>query len=155
MNTSGTAKQLPPLDIGRTLRELFGEVRNGTAHLNAAKSLAKASESHPIIMRVSPLFFTLTTRAHLYAAQLCAARLFDTHDDCAGIWWLLKQAKQRPGEFNHRTTSKRDETIREIEQTCNDKQSVLAAIKCRRDRWLTHLDKRTIRAPINLRVIPN
>jgi hypothetical protein len=122
MGTLGTATQLPPLDIGKALHGLFNEVIGGTAHLNAAKSIAEAAKSHPLIMRVSPSFFNLTTQAHLEAAQLCAARLFDTHEDCAGILWLLKQAKFRAQEFSNRTAAERDEAIKEAEQTSAAKE---------------------------------
>jgi hypothetical protein len=100
MGTSVT--QQPPLDIDKALHGLFNEVISGTAHLNAAGSLAEAAKNHPAIMRASPAFFNLTTRAHLEAAQLSAARLFDTHKDCVGIRWLIKQAKSRPQEWGLR-----------------------------------------------------
>jgi hypothetical protein len=136
-----------PLDIGRALHGLFNEVISGTAHLNAAKSLAEAAKSRPAIMRASPSFFNLTTHAHLEVAQLHAARLFDTHDDCAAIPWLLKQAKYRREEFSFRTADELDEVIKEAERVCAAKASVLTALKHRRDRWLAHLDKKTIRDP--------
>jgi hypothetical protein len=136
-----------PLDIGRALWGLFHEVIAGTAYLNAAKSLAEASKSHPVMMRASPSFFNLTTRAHLEAAQLCAARLFDSHGDCAGIPWLLKQAKHRPAEFSHRAANELKDAIAEAEEICAAKARVVAAIKHGRDRWLAHLDRRTIREP--------
>jgi hypothetical protein len=135
------------LDIYKALYGLFCEVIAGTAHLNAAKSVAEASKSHPVLMRVSPSFFNLTTRAHLEAAQLCAARLFDTHSECVGILWLLKQAKHRREEFSHRSVGDLDEAIRDAEHICAAKASVLAALKHRRDKWLAHLDKKTIRDP--------
>ena len=97
------------------------------------------------MIQASPSFFNLTTRAHLEAAQLCAARLFDIHEDCAGIPWLLKQAKYRAEEFNHRTSIDLEHAIAEAEESCAAKAKVLAAIKHRRDRWLAHLDRRTIR----------
>jgi hypothetical protein len=139
--------QLPPLDISKGLWELFNEVVSGTAHLNAAKSLAEAAKSHPVIMRVSPKFFTLTTEAHLEAAQLAAAKLFDKHNDCAGIPWLLSQAENRPKEFASKTGIELNEAIIYAEQTCAEKATVLDALKHRRDRWLAHLDKRTVRNP--------
>ena len=69
--------QPEPLDIYKALHELFHEVIGGTAHLNAAKSLAEAAKSHPVIMKASPSFFRFTTLAHLESAQLAASRLFD------------------------------------------------------------------------------
>jgi HEPN superfamily AbiU2-like protein len=148
MGTPGTATQLPPLDVGKALYELFNEVIIGTAYLSMAKSLAAASKSHPIITRVSPHFFGMTTNAHLESAQLYAAKLFDEHDDCASIPWLLKQAKNRPHEFKNRPTSELDEAIKEAEQVCAAKASVLMALKHRRDRWLAHLDRKTVRDPV-------
>ena len=136
-----------PLDIGKALHELFSEVISGTAHLNAARSLAEASKTHPVIMMASPAFFRLTIQAHLEAAQLSAARLFDEHKDCAGIPWLLKQAKHRREEFSFRTADELDNAIREAEGICATQSSVLASLKLRRDRWLAHLDKKTIRDP--------
>jgi hypothetical protein len=116
MGTPIAAAQQPPVDISKALHGLFNEVISGTAHLNAAKSLAKASKTHPVIINASPAFFNLTTRAHLEAAQLCAARLFDDHRDCAGIPWLLKQARHRREEFSYRTADELDEAIKEAEQ---------------------------------------
>jgi hypothetical protein len=138
---------LPPLDISKALWELFNEVVRGTAHLNAAKSLAEAEKSHPVIMKVSPSFFRLTTHAHLEASQLAAAKLFDEHDDCAGIQWLLTQARNRRKEFSFRTSSELNEAIEGAGKTCAAKKSVLDALKHRRDRWLAHLDRKTIRNP--------
>jgi hypothetical protein len=147
MGASVTTTPPQPLDISKALRSLFSEVISGTAHLNAAKSLAEAAKSHPVVMRASPSFFNLTIHAHLEAAQLCAAKLFDTHDDCAGILWLLKQAKHRRDEFSFRTADELDEAIKEAERLCAAKASELTALKHRRDRWLAHLDKKTIRDP--------
>ena len=147
MGTLAPTIQQPPLDISKSLRELFNEVISGTAHLNAARRLAEASKTHPIIMKASPSFFNLTIQAHLEAAQLSAARLFDEHKDCAGIPWLLKQAKHRRKEFSFRTTDELDNAIREAEGICATQSSVLASLKLRRDRWLAHLDKKTIRDP--------
>jgi AbiU2 len=148
MSTLAQATQLPPLDIGKALYELFNEVIIGTAYLSMAKSLAAASKTHPIITRVSPHFFGMTINAHLESAQLYGAKLFDEHDDCASIPWLLKQAKNRPNEFKNRPCSQLDSAIRESEQVCAAKASVLMALKHRRDRWLAHLDRKTIRDPV-------
>ena len=145
MGALASTNQQPPLDISKALYELFNEVISGTAHLNAARSLAEASKTHPVIMKTSPSFFNLTIHAHLEAAQLSAARLFDEHKDCAGIPWLLKQAKHRRGEFSFRTADELDNAIREAGGICATQSSVLASLKLRRDRWLAHLDKKTIR----------
>jgi hypothetical protein len=59
---STPATQLPPLDIDKGLHGLFNEVISGTAHLNAARSLAEAAKSHPVIMRASPAFFSRSHR---------------------------------------------------------------------------------------------
>jgi hypothetical protein len=135
------------LDIAKVFRELFAEVIAGTSYLNAAKSLADASKSHAMIMRASPSFFALAARALLEAAQLCAARLFDTQGDSVGIPWLLRQAKHRREEFNFRTADDRNLAMAASEEICAAQEKVLAAIKHRRDRWLAHLDRRTIRDP--------
>jgi hypothetical protein len=67
--------------------------------------------------------------------------------DCAGIPWLLRQAKYRPKEFNHHAANELEQAIADAEDICAAKAKVLAAIKHRRDRWLAHLDKRTIHDP--------
>jgi hypothetical protein len=134
------------MDIGKALNGLFNEVRAGTAHLNAAKSLAKAADTHPIIMRVSPSFFNLSTHAHLEAAQLCAARVFDKTGDCAGIPWMVDQIRDHPETFG-RSDDEKKEVIAQVKQVLADKASLLIAIKHRRDRWLAHLDKRTLKDP--------
>jgi hypothetical protein len=135
------------LEIGKALYGLFKEVIIGTAHLTIAKNLAAASKSHRIMMSASPSFFGMTIDAHLESAQLYAAKLFDEHDDCASIPWLLTQAKNRHHEFKNSNATELDEAIREARQVCVAKASVLAALKHRRDRWLTHLDRKTIRDP--------
>jgi hypothetical protein len=53
MGTLAPTNQQPPLDISKALHELFNEVISGTAHLNAARSLAEASKTHPVIMMPS------------------------------------------------------------------------------------------------------
>jgi hypothetical protein len=47
----------------------------------------------------------------------------------------------------YRTADELDEAIKEAEQACAAETSVLTALKHRRDRWLAHLDKKTIRDP--------
>jgi hypothetical protein len=136
--------QVPPLDISKALHELFEVAISGAAHLAAAKSVAQAAESHPVIMNASPAFFRLTTHAHLECAQMSAARLFDKEHN-VGIPWLLKQARNRREEFSSRTDSEFDEAIESAERACTAK--ALVPLKHRRDRWLTHLDKKTIRDP--------
>lgn len=147
MGTQASTTEQQPLDISKALHELFNEVIDGTAHLNAANNVAERSKTHPILMKASPAFFNLTIQAHLEAAQLCAARLFDEHKDCAGIPWLLKQAKQRREEFSRRSADELDKAIREAEGICAAETPVLASLKVRRDRWLAHLDKKTIKDP--------
>jgi hypothetical protein len=138
--------QVPPLDISKALHELFEVAISGAAHLTAAKSVAQAAESHPVIMSASPLFFRLTTHAHLDAAQMSAARLFDKEDN-VGIPWLLNQAKHRRKEFSFRTENELKAAIAMAEQALAAQASVLVALKCRRDKWLGHLDKNAIRDP--------
>src|SRR5260370_35076796 len=107
-----------PLDIGKALHELFSEVISGTAHLNAARSLAEASKTHPVIMMASPAFFRLPIQAHLEAAHLSAARLFDEHKDCPGIPWLLKQAKHGRCDFGYLTAAECANAIRKTTEIC-------------------------------------
>lgn len=148
MSTPVPATQLPSLDIGTAINELFNEVIIGTAYLSFAKSIAGATKSHPVIMTVSPHFFDMTTNAHLECAQLYAAKLFDEHPDCASVPWLLKQARHRNGEFRNATDVDLDAAIKNAEAISSAQASVLASLKHRRDRWLAHLDKKTIRDPL-------
>jgi len=89
----------------------------------------------------------MSTNAHLESAQLYAAKLFDEHADCASIPWLLKQAKHRPEEFRNRPSAELDLAIKNAEGISSAQASVLAALRHRRDRWLAHLDRKTIRDP--------
>jgi AbiU2 len=148
MSTPAQATQLPPLDIATAINELFSEVIIGTAYLSFAKSIAGATKSHPIILKVSPHFFDMTTNAHLECAQLYAAKLFDEHSDCASVPWLLKQARHRRADFKNGTDTELDAAIKNAEALSLAQASVLASLKHRRDRWLAHLDRKTIRDPM-------
>jgi hypothetical protein len=147
MSTSAPATQLPPLDIATAINELFNEVIIGTAYLSFAKSIAAATKSHPIIVTVSPHFFDMTTNAHLECAQLYAAKLFDEHPDSASVPWILKQARYRREDFKNGTDAELTVAIKNAETISMAQVSVLASLKHRRDRWLAHLDKKTIKDP--------
>jgi hypothetical protein len=112
MSTPAQATHVLPLDIGTAINELFNEVIIGTAYLSFAKSIAGATKSDPIILKVSPHFFDLTTHAHLECAQLYAAKLFDEHRDCASVPWLLEQARHRRGNFRNGTDAELDAAIK-------------------------------------------
>ena len=73
--------------------------------------------------------------------------MFDAQKDCAGIPWLIAQAVNRREEFSHRTDADLNETIVEAQHTLVRLAPVLSALKGRRDRWLAHIDKRSIRDP--------
>jgi hypothetical protein len=147
MSTPARTTQLPALDIGKALYELFNEVIIATANLSIAKSLLEASKNRPATMEASGSFFSLTIHAHIESAQLYAAKLFDEHDDCASIPWLLKQARNRSDEFKNRPAAELQEAIEEAEQTRIMLTPVLTTLKNRRDRWLAHLDRKTVRDP--------
>jgi AbiU2 len=147
MATSGT--QQPALDFGRALYGLFQQAIYGVAHLNAAKSILEARRMHPALLAASPLFFDLTTLAHLDAAQLYAAKLFEEgkRNQSVTIPWLLEQAKQHRREFSQRTHDEQDEGIKEAEQVYFATSTLTAVLKHRRDKWLAHLDKQAVTNP--------
>jgi hypothetical protein len=60
---------------------------------------------------------------------------------------LLIQGFHQSRRFLCRPTSELESAIKESEQVCAAKASVLMALRDRRDRWLAHLDRKTIGDP--------
>jgi len=145
MGTPAQVAQMAPLDIGNAIHELVNQVTIGTAHLSFAKSVAAATNSHPVILSVSPHFFVMTTNAHLECAQLYAAKLFDKPRDCASIPWLLEQARNRPQAFANATITELGVAIQGAEAISSAQDPLLTSLKHRRDRWLAHLDRKTVK----------
>jgi hypothetical protein len=139
--------QKASIKVSDVLLMLFGHAIHGRAHLTAAKSIIDTDKIHPELIRVSYSFFFYSTLAHLESAQLCAARLFDGDRCVTAIPWLLARAKERFGEFAKTDKKDADEWIKEAEETREQSTKVLAALKLRRDRSITHLDREVIKNP--------
>lgn len=129
------------LGIGEMLGWLKGMAVYGKTHLEIAKGLTAAQAE---TARVAPMFFELTLEAHLQAAQMYLAKLYDKQRK-ATVEGLVKRAGRSEAAFR----SAKPERVREIVQIVGsliDKlKPKLKAVEIRRNEYLAHLDPGTIR----------
>jgi hypothetical protein len=140
----------PSLLESKGFDALFNEVIIGTANLSIARSLLEASKNRPATMRASGSFFSLTIHALLESAQVYAAKLFevDKRGECASIPWLLKKARARREKVKAQDRIDAElKVIEEAERKLIALGPLLRSLKNRRDRWLVHLDGKTVRDP--------
>jgi hypothetical protein len=130
------------LGIGELLGWLKGQAVYGRTHLEIAKGLAAAQAE---TARVAPTFFDLTLEAHLQAAQMYVAKLYDKQADAVTVKTLLDRTERLAATF----PSAKPERVREIVQialsTIAELEPKLDAVQIRRNEYLAHLDPGTIR----------
>ncbi len=121
---------------------LTSAAATGHSHLDIANGLMTSGDE---IVAVSPTFFALTIDAHLQAAQIYAAKLYDRRSDAVTVQVLIEGAESSAGEFPYATA----EQVRSIAGLARLQIRQMRphqdAIKIRRDGYLVHFDRGTVR----------
>ncbi len=140
------AKTLRP-DVKQLLNGLMREVLLGNTHLAIVNGLREAD---PVVLGTAGVFFGLTITAHLQAAQMCAAKLFDTHRGAETIHTLLRTAEQNTHLFTNASPQVVHTAVRAGRQRVRGLDRVMKAVRIRRNKVLAHLDPETVRDPVKL-----
>lgn len=129
------------LGIREMLAWLKGEAAYGRTHLEIAKGLVAAEAE---TARVAPTFFSLTLDAHVQAAQMYVAKLYDKKREAVTVKMLVERAGRSEGAF----PSAKPERVREIVQDARaaiaQLKPKLKAVEIRRNEYLAHLAPATI-----------
>lgn len=131
-----------------TFKQIVDALKNqvliGHSYLAVAKGLLEAD---PVILQTAPTFFGLTTDGALEVAQMALARLYDKTGGAVTIEKMLARATQELGLFQRGSKQEVSTAITNSRHAMEDLKPVLAAIRRRRNEWLTHLDPRTVADP--------
>jgi len=139
-------KPLRP-DVKQLLNALMREVLLGNTHLSIANGLREAD---PVVLDTAGVFFGLTLTAHLEAAQMHAAKLFDTHRGAETIDTLLATAGQNTHLFANRNPQEVRAAVRSAKHRVRGLDHVMNAVRVRRNKMLAHLDPETVLDPVKL-----
>ena len=132
------AKTLRP-DVKQLLNALMREVLLGNTHLSIANGLREAD---PVVLDTAGVFFGLTLTAHLEAAQMYAAKLFDTHRGAETIETLLSTAGRNTQLFANGSPQEVRAAVRSAKHRVRGLGRVMKAVRLRRNKMLAHLDAR-------------
>lgn len=113
------------------------EVIVGRTHLGIAKRLREAD---PAVIPAAQTFFTLTHNAHLDAAQMYAAKLYDKTRNAITISTVLDKAERVAGTFPHKTPPQNVRSIvAAARRRIQEFEKTLDVIENRRNEYLAHL----------------
>lgn len=130
--------------LKQVLDALKHQVLVGKAYLDLAKGLVQAD---PVILQGAPTFFGLTTDGSLELAQMAVARLYDQTRGAVTVQAMLAQATREMSSFQRGDHLQVSAAIAKSNKIVLGLESVLVAIRQRRNEWLAHLDQRTVRDP--------
>jgi len=133
-------------------RNVFERVQNqviiGNAHLSLWKRLGKRiSGLNNIVANTAPTFLGMTLDAHLCAAFLYAARVFDTHHDALTIHTILRKAGHEMGTLSPKTQKVVRGNLSSAKTKLLALQAIVDSVRTRRDKVLAHLDLKVITHP--------
>jgi len=131
----------------QVLDALKRQVLVGKSYLGVAKGLLNAD---PVLLDGARTFFGLTIDGSLELAQMAAARLYDRTKGAVTIPLMLVQATKEIGSFKRGGREQVARVIKDAENVVRGLESVLDAIQHRRNKWLAHLDPRTVGDPAAL-----
>lgn len=134
-------------DMKVLIRALVNEVIMGTTHLAIVNGL---NEADPVVLGTASVFFGLTIRGHLEAAQMYAAKLFDTHRDAETIHTLLSAAGQNAHLFSNATSQQVDRAVGMARQRIKQLDPIMKSVRARRNKVLAHLDPETVRDAVKV-----
>lgn len=134
-------------DLGQMLQSLMVEVIWGRTHLKLARAIRQAD---PAIIHTAPTFFGLTCDAHLDAAQLYAAKLYDRTKGPITVKSALLEADRIAGRFSHTSAEEVRTTVAAAQAQIVEFKEILSAVEDRRNEYLAHVAPETILDPAAL-----
>jgi hypothetical protein len=135
-------------------QRVFDQVRDvvikGQAHLDLWQGLSKRVTQDRFVSDTAPTFFSLTLDAHLDAALLAAAKVFDKQRRSLKLATVLKSAEAHKGMLPPERVAEMREVLHEARTKLPELESALAAIHARRNNFIAHLDHGVISRPDEL-----
>jgi hypothetical protein len=125
-------------DFAKTADALANESFHGIIHLDICEGLG---EMDPFIGNYAPVFFTYTFYGHLYAAQMYAIKLFDTHGAAFTIPKYLEMARLRKDRFRHASEAEVLEGIAEAGVVIKRLTPAINVLRRRRNDFLAHISE--------------
>jgi hypothetical protein len=99
------------------------------------------------VVNTAPTFFGMTLEAHLNAAFLYAAKIFDTHRGSLTLRAILKYADANKGDLPAERSAEVQRIVRESDAEITKLESSLKAVRIRRNKLLAHLDPVVVSKP--------
>jgi hypothetical protein len=120
-------------------------VDHGEDHLKVWSAVGEVVRTEPGLAELASTFFLLSGVAHIEAAALAAAKLFDSHPDSANVTYLLNTIESdRNKQYLAADWPKVKPVVAAARQRLKQVEDVVVRIKHRRDQEIAHLDKRSI-----------
>jgi hypothetical protein len=129
------------LKIEKMLAALKAQAIYGRTHLYIARGLVA---SKPSIGDIAPRFFEMTLDAHLQAAQLYAAKLYDKQSKSVKVLSFIEKAARSEAKFPLATPSEVRQTVEIAIQMMSNLEPTLDAVQIRRNEYLAHLAPTTV-----------
>lgn len=129
--------QLATADFVKAADALTDESFHGGVHLGIAEGLA---DMDLFIGNYAPVFFTYSFYGHLYAAQMYANKVFDSHADAVTVPKFLDMARMRSGKFKFGAEKEVLAYIKEAQTHIREKlDPTIDVLNKRRNKFLAHL----------------
>jgi hypothetical protein len=120
-------------------------VDRGEDHLKVWSNIGEVVRRETGLAELATTFFLLSGVAHVEAAALEAAKLFDSHPDSANLAYLLNTLEaDRKKKYLSADWPKVQPAVTAARQRLKQIEDVVGRIKQRRDQEIAHLDKRKV-----------
>src|SRR5258708_5294703 len=133
--------------LEQILNVLKAEVIWGRTHLRIAKAIRAAD---PVVIHTARTFFAMTHEAHLFAAQMYAAKLHDRTRGATTIRSALTEAERVAGTFPNASAQEVRLIVGAAKAQLVEFEKILAALEDRRNEYLSHVGTETILDPTAL-----
>ena len=132
------------LSVEQIIDALRNQIILGLTHLRIGSGLQKAD---PVVLQTAHVFFGFTITAHMQAAQMIAARLFDKTGGTVNLRLLLRRLKTNPGPLQNGTSAELRQAIADAAKKLPILDASLHSITKRRNKWLAHTAPQTVANP--------
>ena len=134
-------------DIEQIIAALIKQVVVGKAHLAVTEGLV---ESDPVVLRAAATFFAMTIDAHLFCAQMFAAKLYDKTRGALTLETLLLRAEDEAGSAKYGSADEVRQAVADSRRVISTLAAPINRLTKRRNLWLAHTDPRTITDPVRM-----
>ena len=133
--------------IEQIVSTLMYQVAAGKAHLVVGKGLA---DSDPAVLNAARVFFAMSIDAHLYYAQMYAARVHDRTRGAVSLSMLLTRAGKEAHTAKYGSVDDVRAAIASSQKALTELDGLMNSLTKVRNGWLAHTDPRTITDPIKV-----